>query len=39
MNALTTFKLFELDDLYYKTLYSAMDPDTGEIVDEVLEKN
>ncbi|EMO53882.1 siphovirus Gp157 family protein [Leptospira noguchii] len=38
MNALTTFKLFELDDLYYKTLYSAMDPDTGEIVDEVLEK-
>lgn len=36
MAALATLKLFELDDLYYQTLYSSMDPDTGEIIDEVL---
>ncbi|WP_061226142.1 siphovirus Gp157 family protein [Leptospira interrogans] len=36
MSALATLKLFELDDLYYQTLYAAMDPDTGEILDEVL---
>lgn len=36
MAALATFKLFELDDLYYQTLYAAINPDTGEIVDEVL---
>ncbi|MDO6383374.1 siphovirus Gp157 family protein [Leptospira santarosai] len=36
MSALATLKLFELEDLYYQTLYAAMDPDTGEVIDEVL---
>ncbi|MDI7219372.1 siphovirus Gp157 family protein [Leptospira santarosai] len=36
MSTLSTLRMYELNELYYKTMENAIDSETGEILDEVL---